>query len=54
MKTTASSRPTTGQKAEPLQEKPALSGEITAWKHVEGDLWIPCRIRGSCRGEALG
>ncbi len=28
--------------------------EIAAWEPIEGDLWIPRRIRGSWRGGVLG
>jgi hypothetical protein len=35
---------------EPLREM----GEIKAWEPMEGNLWIPFRIRGSWRGGVLG
>jgi hypothetical protein len=35
---------------EPLRE----TGEIKAWEPMEGNLWIPFRIRGSWRGGVLG
>jgi hypothetical protein len=47
---------------EPLQLEEQRQGtesqtegdEIRAWQPMEGDLWIPFRIRGSWRGGVLG
>jgi hypothetical protein len=35
-------------------ESPFQTDEEAAWEPLEGDLWIPHRIRGSWRGGVLG
>jgi hypothetical protein len=35
-------------------EPPFQTDENIAWEPLEGDLWIPHRIRGSWRGGVLG
>ena len=44
------------QRKESDQEPEALfqSDEDIAWEPLEGNLWIPHRIRGSWRGGVLG
>jgi hypothetical protein len=35
-------------------EESLQDDEVVAWEPVEGDLWIPIRVRGSWRGGVLG
>ena len=44
------------QRKGPLQEaeSPLQKEEASAWEPIEGNLWIPHRIRGSWRGGVLG
>lgn len=36
------------------QERAALTGEAMAWEEIEPGRFMPRRVRGSCRGLALG
>jgi hypothetical protein len=36
------------------EDSPFRIDEDVAWEPLEGDLWVPHRIRGSWRGGVLG
>jgi hypothetical protein len=37
-----------------LKPDEAAQDEVQAWEPLDGELWIPYRVRGSWRGGVLG
>ena len=42
------------RKTEPQFNDAAEAGEVRAWEQVDAGRYMPRRIKGSCKGRALG